>query len=139
MKDEEVKYHLSIEHKKFKIWCLFYIFQFLGNFWRENGRCHHAQPCRTADQHPNLTEKLAYWWPFWVGNIFFKFLGWTPSLIEHKTSKPLLKIMGRVSLSVSVQAFVNILKLNTQKSVAFSFSNILHGILRIKSLAVLRV
>ena len=52
-------YYLSIGHDKSRLWNLFYIFDILGHFWRENGRGHHAGPLWPGASNP--TKKLSYW------------------------------------------------------------------------------
>ena len=51
---------LSIGGEKSELWCLFFSFDFLGYFWRENGRGHQAPPCGLAAGASKLTKKLAH-------------------------------------------------------------------------------
>ena len=46
-------YYLLVGGEKSKVWSLFLIFDFLGHFWRENGRGHQARPLWSWASKPN--------------------------------------------------------------------------------------
>ena len=70
-------YYLSISVEKSKLWCLLFIFDFLGQFWRENERGHHVRLQTQPKSWPTGWIFLAN---CYLKIIFLKFSGLNPLL-----------------------------------------------------------